>query len=111
MEVRKASYQALAEEIKKDGEVSTVDPDARLMGVHNHGVDVCYNVQAVVDSKHSLVVEVEVINTPSDQGQLSVMVGKAKEILEVAKITVLADKGYYVGEDLKGAKKLGSQPT
>jgi len=107
MEVRKASYQALAEEIKKDGEVSTVDPDARLMGVHNHGVDVCYNVQAVVDSKHSLVVEVEVIKTPSDQGQLSVMVGKAKEILEVAKITVLADKGYYVGEDLKRCEEAG----
>lgn len=107
LEARKANYQALAEEIKNNGEVSTVDPDARLMGVHNNGVDVCYNVQAVVDSKHSLVVEVEVINTPSDQGQLSVMVGKAKEILEVDKITALADKGYYVGEDLKKCEELG----
>jgi hypothetical protein len=30
---------------KKIDEISTTDPDARLMKVNNNGADVCYNVQ------------------------------------------------------------------
>lgn len=107
IEARKNGYHTLAEEIKLNGEVSTVDPDARLMGVHNNGVDVCYNVQAVVDAKHSLVVVADVVNTATDQGQLSVMAGKAQEMLAVEEMKVLADKGYYVAEDLQRCEDAG----
>jgi hypothetical protein len=41
------------------------------MEVNNNGVEVSYNVQTAVDQKHKLMVESEVINNPSDQGQLS----------------------------------------
>lgn len=100
---RKEIYESYKEEIKdKDiSEISTTDPDARLMAVNNNGVDVCYNVQTVVDNKHNLVVDCEVINNPSDQGQLTEMAKKAKETFEVENLNVLADKGYYNADDLK----------
>lgn len=100
---RKENYQKYKDELKeKDiNEISTTDPDARLMAVNNNGVDVCYNVQTVVDSKHKLIVDCNVINNPTDQGQLSEMAGRAKDIFEVDSIKALADKGYYNADDLK----------
>lgn len=103
LEKRKAEYEKLQREMEDKGaaEISTTDPDARLMAVNNNGVDVCYNVQTAVDQKNKLVVDYEVITTPSDQGQLSEMAGRAKEVLGVNKIKALADKGYYNTTDLK----------
>ena len=63
----------------------------------NNGIEVCYNVQTVVvvDGKHSLIVDCEVINNPTDHGQLSSMAKKAQKVFGKKKIKVLADKGYY----------------
>jgi len=99
---RKDKYLNMQEEMKATGatEISTTDPDARLMAVNNNGVEVSYNVQTAVDQKHKLVVDSEVINNPADQGQLSNMAKKAKEVLEAEEIKVLADKGYYATKDL-----------
>jgi transposase len=104
---RKALYEGYKQELEdKDiGEISTTDPDARLMAVNNNGVDVCYNVQTVVDSKHKLIVDCNVINNPTDHGQLSVMGKSAKDVLEVDNIKALADKGYYNADDLKVCEK------
>jgi transposase len=98
----KEKYLNLQQQLEETGatEISTTDPDARLMVVNNKGIDVSYNVQVAVDQKHKLVVESEVINNPSDQGQLSVMAKQAKEVLGVEKIKALADKGYYSSNDL-----------
>ena len=100
---RKQKYASLEQELEEtgEGEISTTDPDARLMAVNNNGIEVSYNVQTVVDEKHKLVVDTEVINNPSDQGQLSSMAKQAKEILGVEEIKVLADKGYYSTRDLR----------
>lgn len=106
---RKETYQNYQDKIKNKevSEISTTDPDARLMAVNNNGVDVCYNVQTVVDSKHKLVVDSNVINNPTDHGQLGEMAGRAKKIFEVGSIKALADKGYYNAEDLKFCEKEG----
>jgi len=100
---RKETYQEYKDELQEKGinEISTTDPDARLMAVNNNGVDVCYNVQTVVDNKYKLIVDYNVINNPADQGQLSEMACRAKDIFEVDSIKALADKGYYNAEDLK----------
>ena len=98
---RKDTYEKHKAEIEEKGEVSTTDPDSRLMSVNNNGIDVCYNVQTAVDSKHCLIIDVDVINNAADQNQLSPMAKKAKEILGAETLTVAADKGYYVAEDLK----------
>ena len=81
-------------------EISTTDADARLMKVNNNGLEVSYNVQTVVDQKHKLVVDSEVINNPADLGQLNKMSLKAKEIFEVEELKSIADKGYYSSNDL-----------
>jgi transposase len=109
LRMRKETYQKYKEELKGKGinEISTTDPDARLMAVNNNGVDVCYNVQTVVDSKHKLIVDCNVINNPADQGQLSEMAGRAKEIFGVDSIKALADKGYYNADDLKTCEREG----
>jgi len=100
---RKNRYQAMQEEMAETGakEISTTDPDARLMAVNNNGVEVSYNVQTAVEQKHKLVVDSEVINNSADHGQLNGMAKKAKEVLGVEEIKVLADKGYYSTNDLK----------
>ncbi len=76
---RKRTYEGYQDKLEDEGinEISTTDKDARLMSVNNNGVDVCYNVQTAVDSKHCLIVDCDVINNPSDQGQLSKMGKKA----------------------------------
>jgi len=72
-----------------------------------HGVEVSYNVQIVVDHKHKLVVEHEVVNEVTDQGQLSRMAKKAKETLGVESLEVVADRGYYNGEEVKACEQSG----
>jgi transposase len=98
----RSKYLSMQEEMKATGatEISTTDPDARLMAVNNNGVEVSYNVQTAVDQKYKLVVDSDVITTPADQGQLSNMAKKAKEVLGAEEIKVLADKGYYATKDL-----------
>jgi transposase len=103
---RKEKYEGLQEKLKESGEpqISTVDSDSRSLPIKDRITDVCFNVQAVADSKHSLVVEFDTINT-TDQGQLSPMLTKAMEALDVKEIKALADAGYHVGKDLQDCKE------
>lgn len=95
-------HKELLEEMKENGEkqISLTDPDARLMKT-SKGMDVCYNVQTAVDSKHKLIVEVEVTNAVVDGGLLPEMAGRAKEVLGVEELTVVADGGYFGCEAIK----------
>jgi len=103
LEERKAKYQTFKQSIKdgKVSEVSTTDPDSRLMKQGNNGVDVSYNVQAAVDSKNKLITGMGVTNEPNDQGQLYKEAKVVKDNLGLSKMTVLADKGYYKTDDFK----------
>jgi hypothetical protein len=51
-------YLDLQEELKNspDGQLSTTDPDARAVIKHCNIVEVGYNVQTMVDSKHQMIV-------------------------------------------------------
>ena len=106
---RKVKFEELQTRVAAEGEVSTVDPDSRLMrsGGDARRLDVCYNVQTVVDSEHHMIVEFDVADRSDDKGNLHHMSEKAKEILEVETITNLADKGYYDGEDIAACEKNG----
>lgn len=100
----------MAEDIEENGEISITDPDARHMSASNNGTDIAHNVQIAVDSENHLVVAVDVVSSPADQNQLHNVATKAVEELGLKEedydekdeeiITVLADKGYYTGEDL-----------
>lgn len=99
--------EELKEDVEVNGEKSITDPDSRHMKASNNGTDIAHNVQIAVDNKEHLVVAVDVTSSPADQGQLSNMAIKAKEELGVEEITVLADKGYWKGEDLKNCENNG----
>ena len=73
----------------------------------SQGTDVCYNVQTVVDSLHKLIVEHEVTNAPTDQAQLSKMAIRAKHLLGVEELEVVADRGYYDGAEVKKCEQEG----
>jgi transposase len=89
-----------------DKQVSTTDPDSRLLKTKGMIREVCYNVQSAVDAKHHLIVAHEVTNT-TDQGQLCSMGMQAQDAIKRKEITVIADKGYYGGPDIKAAQDAG----
>ena len=104
-----ASMEAKMEELKAheaaveahpDKQVSLTDPDARSMMKAGGGSTVSYNVQTAVDSKHHLIVAHEVTNASGDRSQLSSMAGKARSALDAETLTVVADPGYYKGEEI-----------
>lgn len=106
LEKRKTFYKELEKGLKSSGdnEISTTDPDARMMDNKKNGLEVNYNVQIAVDGKNSLILAVDVTNRPSDQGHLNDMAQAAKKTLgldEKDSLEVVADKGYYQAEDLK----------
>lgn len=103
---RKTKYEGLEKTLqqREAKQISTVDADSRSLPIKDRITDVCYNIQCTNDSKHSLVVDFDTINA-GDQGQLSAMAGKAKDILKAEQLTVLADKGYHVGKELQSAKE------
>jgi hypothetical protein len=73
-------------------------------------MDVCYNVQATIDSKHNLIVDIEATNDTDDHFQLAKMSKQAKDILGVDKLEVLADKGYYNEDEIKDCVDNGMTP-
>lgn len=106
---RKVKFEELLSKVEEDGEVSTIDPDSRLM--HSNGdartLDVCYNVQTTVDEKYHLIVDFEVTKQANDAGNLENMTEKVKDALEVETFTSLADTGYYDGEDIEKCERNG----
>jgi len=106
---RKQNYEAMLNEMQTQGinEISTTDPDARMMSANNNGLDLCYNVQTAVDSKHSLIVDCDVINNPTDHGQLSIMGKRSRTFfgMKNKRLKVLADKGYHSTNDIIKCEK------
>ena len=87
-------------------QLSLTDPDARHLVKSGQGV-AGYNVQAVIDDKHKLIVASEVVNDSSDVNQLHAMAKAAKEALDVETLQVLADEGYYSSIELKACEDDG----
>ena len=82
-----------------DKQISLTDPDARSMKTRGTGI-VGYNVQTAVDAKHHLIVAHEVTNIGIDRDQLSSMAKSARAAMGVADLTVIADRGYFKGEEI-----------
>lgn len=109
---RRGKYLALKADMERTGETqrSLSDPESRLMKV-GQGVQVCYNVQTAVDAKHKLIAAHDVTNAPTDSNELSGMARAAKEVLEVETLDVIADRGYYHGEQILACLEAGITAT
>ncbi|WP_369753638.1 IS1182 family transposase [Flavobacterium sp. WC2409] len=98
----KLRYELLEEKLKASGEpqISTTDSDARALLVQGQVVEISFNIQAAVDSKHNLVVATHTINR-NDRSALSAIALEAKENLAIETYTALVDKGYHNGKQIE----------
>jgi transposase len=90
-------------------QVSLTDPDARSMKNRDGGI-VGYNVQTAVDTEHHLIVAHEVITEGIDRDQLSQMAEQARDATGVEDLTVVADRGYFKGEQILQCEQAGITP-
>jgi transposase len=95
-------------EAAPDKQVSLTDPDARSMATSGKGTGIVgYNMQIAVDAEHHLIVAHDVTNVGSDRAQLTAMSRKAREASRCEEITVLADRGYYNGDEVLACEGTG----
>lgn len=108
---KRGEYDVMLRRLERTGEdqISLTDPDSRAMAAHTR-VAVGYNVQVAVEAKHKLIVEQEVTNQVVDMGLLQATAEPAREIPEVERIDVVADKGYFKTEDIAACEKAGLTP-
>jgi len=108
---KKENLLGWKKQIEENGgkEVSTVDPDARIMHTNGDGrsLDACYNVQTIADSKNKLIMDFDVTTCPDDKGALPKMTASAKDITGAASLEASADKGYYDGGDIAECERNG----
>ena len=91
-----------------DQQISLTDPDARSMKTSGRGTGIVgYNVQTAVDTKHHLIVAHEVTNIGNDFRQLSKMAKQAKAAIDAEELEVVADRGYYEGEQILACDEAG----
>ena len=82
-------------------EVSTTDPDSRMMKMPNGGKNVCHNVQSAVDSKNKMIAGFKVVSNQNDQGLLHSVAKEVKENLGLKKMMVTADTGYFDADEIE----------
>lgn len=111
LEARRAGYEELSDQVEQseDGQVSLNDADARAVIRHRNIVEVGYNIQATVDAKHKMVVDVFAggVNDTCEFGKAA---KRAQQITGVKKIDMLADAGYHNGVELAFAERRGVRP-
>jgi transposase len=113
MKRRRAEVEKMDKELEESGEsqISLTDPDSRMMPVSGgRRTDVSYNLQLSVDAKHKLILDHEVTNAVTDRHLLSCMAIRAKDLLGVDQLEVLADMGYYHGKEVKNCLQDGILP-
>lgn len=108
---RLAALDALMQQTP-DHQVSLTDPDARSMATSGRGSGtVGYNVQVVVETEHHLIVTHKVTNVGNDRAQLAPMAKAAQQTLGTQDLHVLADRGYFDGEQVKECVDAGLTVT
>ncbi len=95
-----------------DQQISLTDPDARSMATSGRGSGmVGYNVQTAVDTRHHLIVAHEVTNVGTDRAQLSAMAKETKAVVGADTLDVVADRGYFNGEEILACDEAGITVT
>lgn len=98
----KIKVQAILKELKQDNKksVNTTDKECtRINSVHGSGAG--YNAQTVVDEKHGLIVNTDVVSENNDINQFANQIEQANETLGKKCDTACADSGYANTKQLK----------
>lgn len=105
LETRAQAYEEIKKQLELAEQVgqqqlSTTDPDARLITVKKGVTLVGYNVQTSVDSVNKLIAHYEVTNT-TDAHALFNVASATKTALNKTNVNVLADKGYDTAKEFE----------
>ena len=105
---RKNHYRQIEQQMKASGatQISTSDPESRLLVTGNKSPEVVYVVQVSTDAEHCLPIDYKVTNS-NDNRAMGNMLRRAKSILRNNEFTALYDKGYHTGSEFEIAHKLG----
>ena len=95
-----------------DKQISLTDPDCRSMATSGRGSGmVAYSVQSAVDTTNHLIVAHEVTNVGTDRSQLAPIAQAAKAALRSDNLDVVADRGYFKGEEILACEQAGVAVT
>ena len=95
-----------------DQQISLTDPDSRSMATSGRGSGVVgYNVQVAVETEHHLIVTHEVTNVGNDRAQLAPMAKAAQQTLDAEDLHVIADRGYFDGDQIRECVEAGVTVT
>src|SRR3954451_19984313 len=95
-----------------DQQISFTDPDSRSMATSGRGSGmVGYNVQTAVDTENHLIVAHEGTTSGSDRSQLANIARQAKAVVEADTLDVVADRGYFKGEEIVACEQSGITVT
>lgn len=99
LKARRAELDRLAAKLDEEERNTLVEgePDARPMGIGKGPKPPSYNVQTAVDAETGFIIHHEVTGDPNDTRQLYPMAKATKDMLGVARLTVVADAGYSSG--------------
>ena len=111
LQEEKAQKEAQRRALEQAGrtQCSRVDPDARLLRKQGQKVT-GYNVQIVTDERYKLIVADEVVTDPNDLQQLHPMAQAAKSAMNVEELNIIADAGYYSGQQIAACLEDGITP-
>ena len=98
-QVRQSRVMRVAIDNLPGRQLSLTDPDTRAMATSGRGTGIVgHNGQTAVDIRHHLIVAPRGTTKRYDRGQLSGMTRQARETMDRAKLTAIADRGYDKGE-------------
>lgn len=100
-------YEEIAQQVQgsDDGQVSTIDAEAKALNMHHNSVGVGYNIQATVDMDHQFIVDIRAGGI-NDQYELSPMSRRAQEITGEKEIHLVADAGYHNGVEIAAIEEM-----
>ncbi|MGI0156056.1 MAG: IS1182 family transposase [Thermoplasmata archaeon] len=111
LQERQAKYRGYQERMARTGEaeISLTDPESRMMRC-NDRLDLAYNGQIAVEATNKLIVAYDVTTDAADNHQLVPMARQAREALGVDHLRVIADRGYFDGEQVSRCAENGITP-
>ncbi|MFH1768332.1 MAG: IS1182 family transposase [Candidatus Omnitrophota bacterium] len=105
-ETLKAKVEQILKELNGTDKktINATDADCGRMS-SIHGIHCSYNVQKVVDEKHGLIVNTDVVSENNDLKQFAKQIKQANEILDKKCQTACADAGYANTDELEKIDK------
>jgi transposase len=93
-------------------QVNLTDEESRIMPVSGGGFEQCYNAQAAVDTKSLLIVAAALSQNTNDKNELQPALEALNKLPdELGNVDkLLADAGYYSGENVKKCEETGVEP-